>query len=113
MSHSNQVREYRITDRGVELIPAYIGPEGVLTGAARLSQEAREQAAAASRRQEVERRRRDLARRRAVMERQIIELRAALEAAEDETDALAIEDDARETALTDDRAALALRRGAA
>ncbi|MGH7116330.1 MAG: circadian clock protein KaiC [Stellaceae bacterium] len=113
MSHSNQVREYRITDRGVELIPAYIGPEGVLTGAARLSQEAREQAAAVSRRQEVERRRRDLARRRAVMERQIIELRAALEAEEDETEALAIEDDASETALTTDRAALALRRGAA
>jgi circadian clock protein KaiC len=113
MSHSNQVREYRITDTGVELIPAYIGPEGVLTGAARLSQEARELAAATSRREEVERRRRDLARRRAVVERQIIELRAALEAEEDETNALSIEDDARETVLTTDRAAVALRRGAA
>jgi hypothetical protein len=31
MSHSNQVREYRMTDGGLELINAYIGPEGVLT----------------------------------------------------------------------------------
>ena len=48
MSHSNQVREYRVTDSGIELIDAYIGPEGVLTGTARLSQEARERAAASA-----------------------------------------------------------------
>ena len=51
MSHSNQVREYRVTDSGIELIEAYIGPEGVLTGIARPSQEAREKAAAKRRRE--------------------------------------------------------------
>jgi circadian clock protein KaiC len=44
MSHSNQVREYRVTNSGIQLTDPYIGPEGVLTRAARLNQESRERA---------------------------------------------------------------------
>jgi circadian clock protein KaiC len=36
MAHSNQVREFVISDGGVELIDIYLGPTGVLTGSARL-----------------------------------------------------------------------------
>jgi len=43
MQHSNQVREFLITSKGVDLIPAYLGAEGVLTGSARLAQQQREQ----------------------------------------------------------------------
>ncbi len=110
MSHSNQMREYRMTDVGVELIDPYIGPDGVLTGTARLTQEAREQAAATRRQQEVERQRRDLARRRAALERQIADLRAALEVEEDEARTLFAEEDAREAKLARDRADLAASR---
>ena len=46
MAHSNQIREFLLTARGVELKDVYVGPEGVLTGSMRLAQEAREQAAA-------------------------------------------------------------------
>ena len=113
MSHSNQVREYRITGAGIELIPAYVGPEGVLTGTARLAQEARERATAARRRQDVERRQRDLGRRRDAIERQIAELRAGLELEEQEVLTLLGEDAAREATLEGDRAAVAARRGAA
>ena len=49
MAHSNQIREFLLTDHGVELMDVYVGPEGVLTGSMRLAQEAREQAAALSR----------------------------------------------------------------
>jgi len=42
MPHSNQLREFIITSNGVDLIPAYLGSEGVLTGSARLAQEQRE-----------------------------------------------------------------------
>ena len=112
-SHSNQVREYRMTDEGVELINAYIGPEGVLTGTARLTQEAREQSAGERRRQEVERRRRDLHRRRATVERQIAEMQAALELEESEAEMLLRESDAHEAALADNRTAIAGRRGVA
>lgn len=113
LSHSNQVREYRITDTGIELIEPYIGPEGVLTGTARLTQAAREQAAAARRRQEVERRQRELARRREALERQIGELRAALEVEEEEANLLLAEEGTHEAALASDRLAVATRRGAA
>ncbi|HEX2222957.1 MAG TPA: circadian clock protein KaiC, partial [Thermoanaerobaculia bacterium] len=45
MAHSNQVREFLLTSRGIELADVYIGPEGVLTGSARLAEDARRKAA--------------------------------------------------------------------
>jgi circadian clock protein KaiC len=84
MAHSNQVREFVLSDRGVELRPVYLGPEGVVTGSARLAQEARERAAAVARQQELERKTRALTRRRRQLERQIEDLRADLEQEERE-----------------------------
>ena len=54
MAHSNQIREFLLTDRGIELRDVYVGPEGVLTGSMRLAQEARERAAAIDREREEE-----------------------------------------------------------
>jgi circadian clock protein KaiC len=54
MAHSNQIREFRLTNRGVELTDVYLGPEGVLTGSMRQAQAAREKAADLARRQEAE-----------------------------------------------------------
>ena len=71
MQHSNQIREFVITPQGIDLLPVYAGPEGVLTGSLRISQEAREKAAALEDEQEQQRRQRDLASRRAVLEAQI------------------------------------------
>lgn len=39
MAHSNQIREFVFTDRGIELAEVYLGPEGVLTGTARAAQQ--------------------------------------------------------------------------
>ncbi len=113
MSHSNQVREYRMGPSGIDLIEPYIGPEGVLTGTARLTQAAREAAAKLRRRQEAERQQRDLARRRETLERQIMEMRAALLAEEHEAGLLLQQEDLRETTLERDQAAVAVRRSAA
>ncbi len=113
MSHSNQVREYQITDNGIDLIDPYVGPEGVLTGTARLSQAARETASLTRRRQEAERRRRDLERRRVALERQVDEMRAALAAEEQEAILLISEEDGHEAVLASDRVAVAARRGGA
>lgn len=43
MAHSNQIREFLLTDRGARLVPAYLGVEGLLTGSARVAQQVREQ----------------------------------------------------------------------
>jgi circadian clock protein KaiC len=88
MPHSNQIREFVITDRGIRLLPVYVGPGGVLTGSARVAQESRESAESLVRHQQTEGRKRELERRRLAMEAQIAALRAAFDAdaAEIETD---------------------------
>jgi circadian clock protein KaiC len=112
MNHSNQLREYRLTDHGIALIEAYVGPDGVLTGAARQVQEARERESAIVRQQTTDRRRREVARKRAALERQIAEMRAEIEAEADEVTKLIEQEDARETAMNSDRRAMAASRGA-
>jgi circadian clock protein KaiC len=84
MKHSNQIREFLLTDHGVELVDVALGAEGVLTGSARLNQVARERAESALRQEELETLRRRLDRRRAGLEAQIATLRAELEAEEEE-----------------------------
>jgi circadian clock protein KaiC len=111
MKHSNQLREYLLTDRGIQLIEPYIGAEGVLTGAARLAQESREREARLQRGQGNDRRGRELERRRASVERQIAELRASLEADEGEADLLLDQEETRERNLSSDRDDMAAKRG--
>ena len=57
-----QVREFIMSDRGIELKDVYIGPSGMLTGSARVSQQARERAEQLSRNAEIERQQLDLKR---------------------------------------------------
>ncbi len=71
MAHSNQIREFLLTDRGVKLTEVYLGPEGVLTGSARLAQAATAKATALQRSLEIERKRGELARRQQALEAQI------------------------------------------
>jgi circadian clock protein KaiC len=112
-SHSHQVREYLMTNTGIQLIDAYIGSEGVLTGTARVLQEARDQAETDLRLQEIERKKREIARRRTGLERQIADLRASLELEEEEALKLLVEQEARESSRALQRAVVSARRGAA
>jgi circadian clock protein KaiC len=82
MAHSNQIREFLISDKGIDLVDAYIGPSGVLTGAARVAQTAREKAEALASQQEAARRQRELKRKRAALEQQIAGLRSEHEASD-------------------------------
>jgi circadian clock protein KaiC len=83
MKHSKQVRELLLTDKGVELKDVYVGAAGVLTGSARLSQEAREKAEALIRKQELELKQRELERKRKILDAQIIALHTEFESEED------------------------------
>jgi circadian clock protein KaiC len=76
MAHSNQIREFLLTDHGMDLRDVYVGPSGVLAGSARLAQEAQEKAALMIRDQEVELRRIELERKRTTLEAQIAVMRA-------------------------------------
>jgi len=112
MAHSNQIREFLLTNHGVELRDVYIGGGGVLTGSARLAQEAQEQAAQIMHEQEVERQKMDLERKRKVMEAQIASMRAEFEAQEAETLNILGQEQAREVHLTQERVDMALSRKA-
>jgi circadian clock protein KaiC len=112
MAHSNQIREFLLTDHGVELRDVYVGPGGVLTGSARLAQEAQEQAALVMRKQEIERRQLDLERKRKAMEAQISMMRAEFEAQETEILNVIAQEQARETRLAQERLDMAHSRKA-
>ena len=84
MANSNQIREFILTGQGVELRKVYIGPEGVLTGSARIAQEANENAALLIHEKDIERKKRELERKRKVIETQIAALRAEFEAEQSE-----------------------------
>jgi circadian clock protein KaiC len=111
MSHSNQIREYLLGPGGVTLIEPYIGPHGVLTGSARIVQEAQEEAAAEERRDEVNRRKREFVEKRKAAERQILETREALQREEAELLALETVDERKEQTMSASRFAAATRRG--
>jgi circadian clock protein KaiC len=112
MGHSNQIREFVLTDRGVELKDVYVGPEGVLTGSMRLAQEAKERAAAVSRQQEIERRQRELERKRQALQAQIDSLSSEFHAEEEELKRLMTEGQAAQQLLVEDRARMAASRKA-
>jgi circadian clock protein KaiC len=107
MAHSNQVREFLISDRGIDLVDVYIGPSGVLTGSARAAQTAREKAETLASQQETERRQRELERKRGALERQITALRADYEAEEAELRRSDEQVAKRTHAVTDERTELA------
>ena len=79
MSHSNQIREFLLTDHGVELIDVYAGAGGVLTGSARLSREAEERAAALLEEHELERRKHALARLKTAFDAELAAMQARFE----------------------------------
>ncbi|MDD5260776.1 MAG: circadian clock protein KaiC [Methylacidiphilales bacterium] len=79
MAHSNQIREFLISDRGIDVVDAYIGASGVLTGSARAAQNSLEKAAVLAGQQEAARRKRELERKREAIERQISGLRSDYE----------------------------------
>jgi len=79
IAHSNQVREFVLTDHGIELIDAYIGSEGVLMGTARSSQLARERAAELDRQLATAHKERELRRRQDLYEAQLLALKGQYE----------------------------------
>jgi circadian clock protein KaiC len=79
VAHSNQIREFILTNKGVRLRNVYTGAAGLLTGSARVAQEAREAMAVLETRQAVEQGRLMRERKRKTIEAQIAALRLELE----------------------------------
>jgi circadian clock protein KaiC len=112
MGHSNQIREFLLTDHGIELVDVYAGTGGVLTGSARLTQEAKERAAETAQQQEIDRKERTLARLRTALEAELASLRAKFEAEQADLATGIEEERARIARLRDDQQSIAESRQA-
>ena len=96
IAHSNQIREFLVTDRGIELIDAYVGAEGMSMGSARSSQVARDRAAEVGRQQVTARKQRELRRKQELYEAQLQALKGQYDT---ERDAILRELDEEQTRL--------------
>jgi circadian clock protein KaiC len=107
MAHSNQIREFLLTTNGIELQDVYIGPAGVLTGSARLAQEAHEEAEELQQQYALDEKRRQSERKRKVLEAQIAALQADMATEAAELQRLARQEELRQTQRQRERAAMA------
>ena len=112
MAHSNQIRECLLSSQGVELCEVYVGAGGVLTGSARLAQEALEHAGKLTRKQETERRQLELESKRRALEAQIDAMRAEFVVRETEALKIIGQEQAQEAQLLRERVEMGLSRKA-
>jgi circadian clock protein KaiC len=111
-SHSNQVREFVLTDDGVELVDVYVGAAGVLAGSARVTQQAAERDGELLVAEELAHRRREL--RRNVIEREahLVAVQDQLDAEQTEIDRIDLREGHQVADAEADRSAMATRRWA-
>lgn len=93
MGHSNQIREFIITDEGLDLVDVYLGPDGVLTGSAREAHILREETGIALHGQAVSRKDREISRKRKVLEAKIAGLQTEFESIEEELNKVYLEEE--------------------
>ena len=107
MEHSEQIREFRLTDKGVQLLDVYVGPGGVLTGSARAAQEAQDEAEALIRKQKLELMRREVERKEALYQAELTALKARFEYDKEESQLAISQSENREAVLKQEKFYLA------
>ena len=112
MAHSNQIREFLLTDKGINLLDVYVGPSGVLTGSARLAQEALEKATEIAYQQDLELKKLNLESKRKVLEAQMAALQAELEAGTAEMKKIGEQEKERQRRLLEEQKEIARLRKA-
>lgn len=111
MNHSNQVREFVITDKGLELVNVYLGPNGVLTGSAREEQILQEHAGEILKGHQMSAKDKEILRKRNILEAKIANLKAEFESVEDELNRVYTEERIKKEAAQKNRKEITNRRG--
>jgi circadian clock protein KaiC len=112
LPHSNQIREFMLSDQGFEILDVYQGGEDVLFGTARVAQEARDRAEQLLKSDEIERKKRELEQKRRIMENEIAMIEERFAREEDELKILVDQERSRDTMTSGDTKELALMRRA-
>lgn len=110
MKHSNQVREFVISDSGLELVDVYLGPEGVLTGSAREAQQLQEETGIVLRDHAMSRKDREIQRKRMLLESKIANLKEEFESFQEEVNKTYIEDELKKDVIDRNRSQLTRKR---
>lgn len=103
MKHSNQVREFIISDEGLKLVDVYLGPDGILTGSAREAHQLVEKTGEVLRTHAVSRKDREIERKRMVLEAKIESLKEEFESVREELDKSYVEEDLRREVMEKNR----------
>jgi circadian clock protein KaiC len=103
MKHSNQVREFVITDEGLDLVDVYLGTDGVLTGSAREAQQLLEATGEVLRTHALSRKDVEIKRKRSVLEAKIASLQEEFESVQDELNKSYIEEDLKKQIMEKNR----------
>jgi circadian clock protein KaiC len=111
MAHSNQIREFLLTSRGVRLSDVYLGPSGVLTGSARVAREAEDRREEALKRREARERSISLNASLAAVDAKLAALQAERRSYVSELSIVAEDEAARRKIQLSDREDMKLRRG--
>jgi circadian clock protein KaiC len=112
IAHSNQIREFLLTDHGAQLQEVYLGEAGLLTGSARVTQEAKDASAALLARQEIEGKQFLLDRKRKALDAQIAALQLDLVTEEQESRQLIAQEELKLKKWELDRGEMARSRSA-
>ena len=112
MKHSNQVREFIITDNGLDLVDVYLGTDGVLIGSAREAQQLAEATGQVLRTHAVSRKDVEIQRKRKVLEAKIASLQEEFESIQDELNKSYVEEDLRKEIMEKNRSQLIEKRQA-
>jgi len=110
MKHSNQVREFVISDDGLNLVDVYLGPDGVLTGSAREAQQLQEQTGQVIWNNSITRKDREIERKRAVLEAKISSLQEEFASVQEELNKSYVEEELRKEVAEQNRQAIIQQR---
>jgi len=103
MAHSNQMREFLLTDQGIRLSDVYVGPGTVLTGSARLAQEAKDRQAELEKTQASALRHRELQQEREQLQAQFCAIQERLRGLSEELSVVAGQETERLSAAKEER----------
>jgi len=110
MKHSNQIREFVISDSGLDMVDVYLGPDGVLTGSAREAQQLLEETGVVIKDHAVSMKNREIQRKRMVLEAKIGSLKEEFESFQEDLNKIYVEDELRKAVMEKNRTELTQKR---
>ncbi|WP_373511961.1 circadian clock protein KaiC [Persicitalea sp.] len=110
MKHSNQVREFVISERGLDLVDVFLGPDGILTGSAREAQQLLEETDVVLHDHAISRKDREIERKKKVLEAKVASLKEEFDSVREELNKTYIEEELKREVMEKNRKKMARSR---